>query len=101
MKLTDLLQPHVWPQRRHSVSLDQHVALRQELDGLEGGSVGTDQALTALNEPIGENIYRQKDRKTFKNRLIIVKNCRKLASNCQNFCQNEPKIDQTLSKNKF
>lgn len=45
--LPDLLESTVWSKSRHSVSLGQDVALRQQFYGFQRGSIGTNQTLTS------------------------------------------------------
>ena len=48
----ELLEPLVWPQGGDSVPLHHDVTLGEQLDGLEGGPVGSNQSLSASHKPV-------------------------------------------------
>ncbi len=47
---SDLFESLVRPHGADCVALHQHVAACEQLDGLEGAAIGTDETLTTLDE---------------------------------------------------
>ena len=48
----DLFEALIGPQGRDGVALDEHVAVGEQLDGLQGRAVGADETLTAFYEAL-------------------------------------------------